>query len=223
MHRALLVVGKAPRAGLAKTRLVPPLLPDDAAQLYRGFLCDSVAMALELGWERVSLVYPHGSDHALRSLLPPAVHFFQQPGEGLQDALVSAFASHFGLGFDRVVLIASDTPTLPSTIPEQACVALETHDLAIGPSVDGGYYLIGMRKLHAALFEGIDWSTHQVFRQTMARATGLRLRIFATPEWYDVDEPDDLIRLRADLESSPTLSARHTRAALDKLGLPLLV
>ena len=219
MRRALLIVGKAPEPGQTKTRLVPPLTPDEATELYRGFLLDCVGLGLDLGWERVSVVHPAGSGQVLAELLPPRVTLVEQSGHGLRDALSSAFDRHFAEGFDRVVLIGSDNPTLPLEPICSACRTLDDHDLSIGPTIDGGWYLIGMRAAQLGVFENIDWSTPRVFAQTLARAHQLGLRVRAVQEWYDVDEPPDLERLQRDLCGLASTVAPHTRAALERLSL----
>jgi uncharacterized protein len=218
MRRALLIVGKPPEPGFAKTRLVPPFSAEDAAALYRGFLLDSVGLGHDLGWERVTVVHPRGGGPALAALLPPWVCLLEQRDEGLSNALSQAFATHLAEGFGRVVLIGSDNPTLPSGFVEQACTALDTHDVSIGPSADGGYYLIGLRKPHLGLFEAIDWSTSRVYRQTLARAEQLGLRVRSVADWYDVDGPADLERLQRDLATSADSVAPNTRAALHRLA-----
>jgi uncharacterized protein len=220
MSRALVIVGKAPQAGVTKTRLIPLLSATGAADLYRGFLLDAVGLGLELGWDRVSVIHPHGSHHGLRQLLRAEVHLLEQRGDGLGDALAHAFERHLAEKFDRVVLIGSDNPTLPRGPIDQACDALDEHDLAIGPTMDGGYYLIGMRAAHPSLFEGITWSTPRVYGQTLAQAKRLGLRVHAVGEWYDVDEPRDLERLQTDLLSSPATLAPNTREALARLTPP---
>jgi rSAM/selenodomain-associated transferase 1 len=223
MRRALLIVGKPPEPGSTKTRLVPPLSPEDAAALYRGFLLDSTRMGLDLGWERVTVVHPRGGGQALADLLPPEICLMEQGGQGLSDALPSAFERHLAEGFLRVVLMSSDNPTLPLGLIEQACATLDTHDLSIGPSADGGYYLIGLREPHLGLFEGIDWSTSRVYSQTLAQADRLGLRVGSLQEWYDVDEPTDLERLQRELAASAESVAPYTRAALQRLAeRPLL-
>jgi rSAM/selenodomain-associated transferase 1 len=219
MRRALLIVGKAPVPGLTKTRLVPPLSAEEAADLYRGFLLDSVSLGLELGWERVSVIHPAGSRQALDALLPPHVTLVEQSGHGLGDALSSAFERHLTEGFRRVVLIGSDNPTLPLEPIRQACLALDDHDLSIGPTVDGGWYLMAMGAAHLGVFSNIDWSTPRVYAQTLARAERLGLRAHAVREWYDVDEPPDLERLRRDLLSLPHGVAPNTRVVMDRLTL----
>src|ERR1700730_6992655 len=124
MCRALLIVGKAPRPGFAKTRLVPHLSTEDAAVLYRGLLLDSVSLGLDLGWEQVTVVHPRGGGPSLAALLPTPAGLPGPHGHGPTDARTHAFATHLAQGFQRVVLIGSDNPTLPRAWIEQACLAL---------------------------------------------------------------------------------------------------
>ena len=219
MRRALVLPGKAPRAGRAKTRLSPPLSLEQAAHLYRAFLLDSVSLALGLGWDRVTVIYPPdpGAEHELAALLPAGVCLQPQPGEGLGPALASAFESHLAAGFARVVLIGSDNPTLPGTLVEAASQALDDHDLVVGPSTDGGYYLLGMARPHLGVFEGITWSTEVVYAQTLERARALGLSVLTLAAWYDVDTVDGLRRLQHDLATLPASVAPATRAALAEL------
>jgi uncharacterized protein len=218
MRRALVIVGKAPTPGYTKTRLIPLYSPDETAALYRGFLLDSVDTGLGLQWERVTVVHPRGSGQALAEMLPSSVHLLEQRGNGLGEALPYAFASHFAAGFDRVVLVGSDNPTLPTELIEDAADALVEDDVSIGPCADGGYYLIGLRHPHLGLFEAIDWSTSRVYHQTLARARRLRLRVHVVQEWYDVDEPADLEHLQRELRGLPEHVAPNTRAALEHLA-----
>lgn len=220
MRRALIVVGKAPLAGSTKTRLVPPLSPQDAADLYHGFLIDTLEMAASLTWERTSLVHPRGDGMQLAQLAGKSpVQLFEQRGEGLGSALASAFEHHFAIGCELAILIGSDNPTLSSAPVREACNALSSGaDLAIGPTFDGGYYLIGMRQPHVGVFEGIDWSTPRVFAQTRSRARALGLRVHKVEEWYDVDESQDLDRLSKELSNGPPDLAPHTRLVLERLG-----
>jgi uncharacterized protein len=215
VRRALVIVGKAPRPGHTKTRLAPPLSPVEAADLARAFLLDAVDLGLALNWERVSVVHPAGDGPMLHDLLPPYAHCREQTGMGLGAALSGAFEQHFAAGFDRVVLIDSDSPTLPAGIVGAACDQLEQHDVTIGPSADGGYYLLGLREPRPALFEGVTWSTSTVYQQTLQRAHGLR--VADLPEWYDVDGPQDLTRLEADLHQQSPHVAIYTREVMHRL------
>ncbi len=217
--RALVVVGKAPEAGRTKTRLSPPLSPVQAADLSGAFLRDTIALAAAAAWDRVSLVYPPTRDagHVLRALLPPDVYLAAQQGDGLGAALADAFRSHLEAGFGRVVLIGSDNPTLPPSLLADADRALDMHDLVLGPSADGGYYLIGMDRPHLGIFDDIAWSTSVVCQQTLERALALGLRVATIGTWYDVDTAADLAKLRAELEGLPATVAPATRAVLATL------
>lgn len=216
MRRALIVIGKAPLPGRTKTRLAPPLSAEGAATLYRAFLLDTLALALSLGWEHTSLVHPGGHGPALRALVPNGIHLLEQTGAGLGDALGSAFERQFAEGCDSAILVGSDNPTLPAEAIVEAQTGLDTGaDVTIGPSLDGGYYLIGMKQPRPCLFQDIDWSTPRVYQQTLNHARELGLRVSTVRPWYDVDEPADLERLRRDLHDLPLHIAVHTRAAVE--------
>lgn len=218
MRRALIVIGKAPLPGRTKTRLIPPFSPEDAATLYQAFLLDTLTLASSLEWDQTSLIHPVGHGRALRGLVPDRVRLVEQEGTGLGDALGSAFKSEFARGCDSAILIGSDNPTLSAEPVAAAQRALDDGaDLAIGPSVDGGYYLIGMRQPRPGVFEDIEWSTPRVYQQTLERARNLGLRVDTVSAWYDVDEPSDLERLRQDLHVLPQHVAAHTRAALEAI------
>jgi rSAM/selenodomain-associated transferase 1 len=218
MRRAVIVIGKAPLPGQTKTRLSPPLSNEDAALLYRAFLVDTLELAKGLGWERTSLIHPRGHAPLLRSLAGD-VHLLEQPRDGLADALAFAFEHHFDLGCDLVVLIGSDNPTLPEApiLDAERALAADA-DLAVGPTVDGGYYLIGMRQPHLGVLQEVEWSTPRVYAQTLQRAHSLGLRVRRVDEWYDVDEPADLDRLRRDLAQNAGVAAANTRRALETIA-----
>src|SRR5262245_31465488 len=164
MRRAVIVIGKAPLAGVTKTRLVPPLSSEDAATLYRAFLLDTLALALGLIWEQTSLIHPGGHGPALRGLVPDGIHLIEQTGTGLGDALAYAFEHQFAQGSESAILIGSDNPTLSAEPIAAAQRALDDGaDLVIGPTSDGGYYLIGMRQPQPGVFQDIDWSTDRVY------------------------------------------------------------
>jgi rSAM/selenodomain-associated transferase 1 len=219
MRRALIVIAKAPQPGVTKTRLVPVLSPDEAAALYRAFLLDTIELGVRLGWERTCIIHPRGAGPALRAIAPRQVALLEQSAEGLGNALAFGFDHHFREGFERVVLIGSDNPTLPAEPIEQACAALDTHDVSLGPTSDGGYYLIAMRGPYLEMFEAIEWSTSRVAAQTLARARQLGLRVHAVAEWYDVDCPADLDRLRRELTAAPESIAPNTRDVLRLLQI----
>lgn len=215
-RRAIFLPGKLPRPGQTKTRLSPPLSLEQAALVYHGFLRDSVALALSLGWDRVTLAHPEQGEaaQALAALLPPQVQLLSGPGSGLGDMLQAGFARALADGYGRVVMFGSDNPTLPPAIVEMASRGLDDHDLVIGPCSDGGYYLLGMTRLHPGLFQGISWSTDVVYAQTLERARDLGLSLLALPEWYDVDTAHELRRLQGELANLPADVAPATRSVL---------
>lgn len=220
MRRALFLPAKAPRPGRTKTRLSPPLTLEQAADLYRAFLQDCVALALGAGADRVTVRFPadEGAEQELAALLPPTVRLQPEMVDDLGGILEGGFRRLFGEGFERVVVIGSDNPTLSPALVEAAWQGLDDHDVVVAPSADGGYCLLGMTHYHLSLFERITWSTAAVYRETLERARQQDLRVLALPECYDVDTVAELDRLRADLAALPPSVAPATRAALAELS-----
>jgi uncharacterized protein len=217
------VVAKAPLAGHAKTRLTPPLSPEQAAALARAFLRDTVASAERSGAAVRLICRTPAERDALRALAGTVgtVGIDVQFGAGLGAALESAFVLGLRRGYRVVAVLGADTPTLPPSIVAEALAACTSEeDVALGPSDDGGYYLLATRRLHAALFRNMKWSTGDVAHETLRRARALGLRVRRLPQWSDVDDAASLARLRASLDAAATQVAPHTRAALDALVLP---
>lgn len=195
---ALAVMTKAPRAGQVKTRLTPPLTPEEAAALNICFLRDTTAAisgaALAGGVRGIAVYTPVGAESAYAGILPPEFQLVPQRGEAFGERLIYAMEDLFRLGFESVCLIDSDSPTVPQHAFSEAATILAQSDEAVvlGPSEDGGYYLIGMKKLHRGLFEDIAWSTERVLEQTKERARKMNLKIHLLPAWYDVDDRETL-------------------------------
>jgi rSAM/selenodomain-associated transferase 1 len=205
---ALAVMTKAPRPGAVKTRLTPPLSPEEAAALNTCFLQDTTAALLktaELENARGIAVYtPVGAEEAYAGILPAEFELVPQRGGPFGERLVLAAEDLFRLGFASVCLIDSDSPTVPQEAFGQA-VAFLRHEkpvVVLGPSDDGGYYLIGLNKPQPFLFEGIDWSTDRVLEQTLERASERNLTVRLLPTWYDVDDRETLQRLCRELFGS---------------------
>lgn len=192
---------KAPRAGQVKTRLSPPLTPDEAAALNICFLRDTTAAisaAAANGLARGIAVYtPVGAEEAYAEILPKEFELVPQRGDGFGERLALATEDLLSLGFDSVCLIDSDSPTVPQRVYAEAADVLSQRDdtVMLGPSDDGGYYLIGLKKLYRSLFTEIDWSTERVLNQTIERAGQLGLKVHLLPAWYDVDDRATLRRL----------------------------
>ena len=215
---ALIVFAKVPVPGQVKTRLVPPLTREEAAGLYAAMLGDALAAYAALG---VAVrLYLAPSNAALPAeLVPPGVTCHTQQGDGLGARMRRAFLETFLAGHQQAVIIGTDHPTLPVAFVETAFGALaRAPGIAIGPSDDGGYYLLGMNSFYPQLFEGMTYSHADVFAHTLARAAQTDAALTILPAWYDVDDAATLARLRADLAADAALAPR-TRAFLDGMAL----
>ena len=202
---ALAVMTKAPQAGQVKTRLTPPLSPEEAASLNTCFLRDTAAaislVAIDGKAQGVGVYTPVGSESAYAEILPEEFILVPQRGEAFGERLLAATNDLLQLGFDSFCLIDSDSPTVPDAAFAQA-VDLLSHpedSVVLGPSDDGGYYLIGLKKAHRRLFARIDWSTERVLEQTIAAAREINLPVHLLPTWYDVDDRATLSRLCQEL------------------------
>jgi hypothetical protein len=206
-------MAKAPRAGEVKTRLSPPLSAMDAAELYRCFLLDKIEQVRTLTAASPAIAYTPPHERAFFEGLAPDFLLVPQRGADLGARLANSFEHLFALGHGAVFAIDSDTPTLPTAYLEQALDLIATPgiDLVLGPSEDGGYYLIGLRALTRDLFEDMPWSTAQVVPETCRRAEANGLKVAALPPWFDIDTPKDLEQLEVSLARSAGNAARHTR------------
>ena len=210
---ALGLMAKVPFAGAVKTRLTPPLNPEEAAKLSMCFLRDmtsNLAGFREDGIEGVVLYTPANAEVMLNGLLPNSFRLVPQRGETLGERLVNAAAELLD-EFDSVCLINSDSPTLPSRILKTASTILaqDGDRVVLGPSKDGGYYLIGLKRPHPNLFERIAWSTAEVLAHTIDRAAEMDLPVDLLPEWYDVDDEATLRLLYDELGLSPDGRGPH--------------
>jgi rSAM/selenodomain-associated transferase 1 len=206
----LVIFAKRPIPGRVKTRLVPPLAAEQAAQLYLACLRDVVIRAA-CGPAPLALWYEQATG---------AREFFErefthvererQHGRNLGEKMSDAFARSFAGGAERVVIIGSDSPTMPPDFIRSAFDDLREIDAVIGPAHDGGYYLVGLRSgawpAAAHLFREVRWSADNVFITTMARAAEAGLELRVLPGWYDVDRIEDLDQARADVESDSHLA-----------------
>ena len=206
-------MAKAPRAGEVKTRLCPPLTPEEAAELYRCFLHDTLDKVRACSAAIPVLSYAPPSARDIFTALAPGFTLIPQHGDDLGARMADCFAQLFAQGYQAVALTGSDLPTLPPDVFQQALHLLTTAhiDVVLGPSEDGGYYLIGLRSLHRTLFENMTWSTPQVLVETVKRAEAQQLRIAYLSTWYDVDTPEDLARLCAAIDTEHDSVPSQTR------------
>ncbi len=206
---AIAVMAKAPQAGRVKTRLVPPLTPDEATRLSACFLRD-VTANIALAARRAPIdgfvaFAPAGTEALLAPAIAPGTRFVLADGgaaivdgvTGIGRSLLHATRGLLAQGYGAVCLVNADSPTLPTERLTEAAAALAAGQdrLVLGAAEDGGYYLIGLCAAHADLFRDIDWSTARVADQTRARAAGLGLAVTELGPWYDVDDVASLRRL----------------------------
>ncbi len=227
---ALAIMTKAPRVGQVKTRLTPPLSAEEAAALNICFLRDLAVSISKAGHaaQGVACYTPTGAEKEYCDILPAKFQLMAQRGGELGQRLTGAVEDLLSVGFAAVCLINSDSPTAPAAVFAEAVRILSSSNerLVLGPSDDGGYYLIGMKRLYPRLFEGVAWSTDQVFAQTQERAAEIGLEAHLLPVCYDVDDRSTLQKLchellgpneRTDLEVAPATRA-FLRAIVEREG-----
>lgn len=191
----LVVVAKEPVAGNVKTRMAPPLSLEEAASLYRCFLRDRIREMSGLAGHDVALAYaPEGGKETLGAMAEAKLDLFVQEGADLGERLHRIFASKLAAGYGAVSIVDSDTPDLPSSVVTESFRLLDGGaDLVLGPSDDGGYYLVGLKSPCRALFAGIPWSTAEVLSRTLERAERSGLTTALLPPWRDLDTFADLL------------------------------
>jgi uncharacterized protein len=230
---ALAVMAKAPRPGAVKTRLAPPLTLEEAAAINVCFLRDTaenIASVAGLGGSAGIVSYtPVGDEALFDGLLPAEFALIPQRGDGFGERLLATAEDLLACGYSSVCLIDSDSPTVPAAAFEQAVTALKQPGdrIVLGPSQDGGYYLIGLKRAHPELFAGITWSTASVYEETVAAAKAVGIEVDVLPLWYDVDDAASFEFLKEELlRGTPpkftTMAgypAENTRAYLRTLPL----
>jgi rSAM/selenodomain-associated transferase 1 len=201
-------MAKAPKTGMVKTRLAQCLPPPAVTALYRCLLEDTISLARSLGDVELAIMCPAADATDLAALAGDAVKVVAQSGEGLAAALTSVFTRFAGAGQQRVVAFNSDSPHLSPSVLQSAFQILSTHDVVVGPTHDGGYYLIGAKVAHPALFEGDGMGTKSALDRLLARAKMLELSTGFTAPFYDIDVADDLTRLAEELRLNPARAPR---------------
>lgn len=213
----LVIMAKAPRPGMVKTRLAQRLSVRAVTELYLCLLDDTMALARSLGTVEVAIMCPAADVEELTRLARGRMGVVAQKGEGLVAGLTSVFAYFTARGRQRVVAFNSDSPHLPASVLQGAFEALDNHDVVVGPTHDGGYYLVGAQAAHPALFDGDGMGTKSALEALLARARGLQLTVGFTDPFYDIDVESDLTRLAAELRLAPARAPR-TAVWLDQWG-----
>lgn len=222
---------KTPAAGFSKTRLSPPLLPEDCSRLSACFIRDTTATIAEVvagsPHQGYAIFTPAGSEADLRPLLPADFGLQSQREGGFGARLFGAVEDGLARGHTGVILVNSDSPTLPASILSSAVAALaDGTPVVLAPALDGGYTLIGVSVADSRLFDDIPWSTSGVYRRTIQQAYEAGLSVVQLPMWYDIDDAMSLRLLAAELAgtrpafASPALQggqAAATRTLYDDL------
>lgn len=218
MDAALIVFAKVPRAGEVKTRLTPVLTPSEAARLYESFLRDALRLYRTSRADvRLYLAPPLPDEPVLPDAKVGTI--LKQKGDGLGARMKGAFRETFDAGYEQVAIVGTDHPTLPFPFVRQSFTALDApRSVCIGPSEDGGFYLLGMNDFYPQLFEGMTYSHESVFTDTLARVGTTDARLTVLPRWYDVDTPAMLERMLDDLQDEE-VEAPHTRRLIEHLDL----
>jgi uncharacterized protein len=213
VDRVLVIMAKAPRLGAVKTRLAPGLSPGAVTDFYRCLLDDTLALARSLDDVELAIMCPHSDVSELARWAGKEVIVVGQKGEGLAAGLTSVFAHFANDGQRRIIAFNSDSPHLPGSVLEGAFEKLAAHDIVVGPTHDGGYYLVGAKTSYPTLFADDGMGTYSALERLLSRARSLHLSLgFAAP-FYDVDVADDLTRLASELRLAPE-KAPHTAAWL---------
>ena len=227
MKICLIVFAKNPVPNQVKTRLIPALSPEQAATLYTAFLTDWCETLAKLTNVDLVIAYtPPEAQPDLQALIGDDVIYIPQIGADLGERLTSATQWAAEQGYTQILFVGSDSPTLPISYISQAIALLDSRDTVIGPSTDGGYYLIGfsaeaLTTTVPHVFEEIAWSTADVFQQTVTRIREAGVTLGLLPPWYDIDTPEDLAFLHAHIASmrlaGDTGQAVRTEALLTEL------
>lgn len=202
-RRCLMIMVKEPVVGQVKTRLAAGVGATFALALYQAFVEDTIALARQVSDVDLALVYwPEHARPYFEAICSDGL-LLPQRGRDLGERLLSGFEQAHAAGYERSVIVSSDSPSLPAAYLAQAFEQLEHAPVVLGPCDDGGYYLIGLREPQPQLFRDITWSTEVVYRQTLDRAAAAELKVATLPGWYDIDTSEDLARLQTDLVDRP--------------------
>ena len=199
----LVIMAKAPRLGSVKTRLAERLSLQEVTELYRCLLNDTIALAQALDQVEIAIMCPGSDVDELSQAVANTVRIVPQTGQGLAAGLASAFNYFASSGQTRVIAFNSDSPHLPASVLQTAFDVLKARDLVVGPTYDGGYYLVGARASHSDLFASDGMGTANALEALLTRARALGLSVHLTDPFYDIDVEGDLTRLAAELRLAP--------------------
>jgi uncharacterized protein len=217
---ALAVMAKAPLAGEVKTRLLPALSAEEAAELCRCLLVDQLQHLCGLTNADLYLAFTPAKERALmEQLAPPLFHLFPQRGADLGARMHHVFQTLHAACHKNMLLIGADLPPVPLRYFREAYAYLQAADrrVVLGPSRDGGYYLVGCNRPTPEIFSGMSWSHSEVLAQTLARLAASRIAYSVLPAWFDIDTPDDLRHLCSMLDPTLEKAMPNTLPLLQRL------
>ena len=214
--RLLVIMAKAPRPGSVKTRLAQSLSLQSVTELYRCLLSDTIALAQSLDQVEVVIMCPVPDVEELSRAVGSTVPIVAQTGQGLAAGLTSVFAHFTTRGHQRVIAFNSDSPHLPASVLAASFDALESDDLVVGPTYDGGYYLVGARTSYPGLFTSDGMGTGSALETLLRRAGALGLSVHLTDPFYDIDVAADLSQLADDLQRTPGKAPRTAKWLLQR-------
>ncbi len=220
MKKTIVIMTKVPQAGEVKTRLQPFLTTQQSAEISVHFLQDVEQKAKTVTRNLIISFSPIEKKNLLIDILQTKPILVEQKGENLGERMFHAFKFAFSRDSDAVVIIGTDSPTFPAEFIERAFTFLEMKtDAVLGKTEDGGFYLIGLRKLDKKIFENVEWSSPKTFNQTKRNIKNLNFILSEIPVWYDIDTPEDLKRLVKELAEKPLLAPK-TFEFLNGLKIP---
>jgi len=192
--RCLLFFVRNPDGGTGKSRLADTVGKTVALELYKNFIFDMLAALEKRTFPLYCCFYPEDALPDMQRIIGAQYHYLPQKGDDLGARMAHCFRQAFSKDFKRVILIGSDLPDLPGEIIDEAFGSLEDADSVIGPSIDGGYYLIGFKKENFTpeIFNGITWSTETVLQKTLAILKRHKRTVHHLPRWRDIDTLEDL-------------------------------
>jgi rSAM/selenodomain-associated transferase 1 len=206
--RTLVIMAKAPKHGSVKTRLMESLPAPAVTALYGCLLADTLALAKSLNGVEVAVMCPAADQDELARFLGNGELVVAQRGQGLAAGLDSVFQHFTAAGRRQVIAFNSDSPHLARSVLYGAFETLSTHDVVVGPTHDGGYYLVGAKDAHASLFDGDGMGTGSALERLLARTKALELSTGFTETFYDIDIANDLVQLARELELAPAKAPR---------------
>ena len=219
---ALAVMAKAPLAGQVKTRLLSSFTAEEAAELSRSLLVDQLNHVQELDQTDFYLVFaPDDARLLMEKLSPSCFRLFPQQGHDLGGRMAAVFERLFQLGHKNIALIGGDLPPVPLGFFDQAYAFLMSlkKRVVLGPSRDGGYYLVGCNQPTPEIFQGMTWSHSEVLKETQNKLASLKVDYHLLPSWFDIDTVDDLRYLESVSDHALKKTMRNTLSLLGRLGV----